>query len=1093
MKYAGMVLALSALFTSLAPAQITPIKPPPRPDDMRPSLTTQDGKDSKPLRLAKADVHVVITGFMAETTMTLTFHNDLSRVLEGELTFPLPQGATISGYGLDVNGQMVDGVPVEKQQARVAFESEVRKGVDPGLVEHVKGNNFRTRVYPIPSRGDRTIKVQYLSELNTAGEDVSYLLPTSWGDEPVGEYHLLVEMVQPVCEPTLKSAPAELTFQKQGNRTLAEKSFKDIKLTRDLVISLPNPPKQTSVVEKRIADEKAQYYFAINDLPIPAEVQKAKRAVGRVGIAWDASLSRAEGDKSRELEIIKALCRAYPGMSIDLVVFRNVAEEPVTFNIQNGDASPLLDHLSKLTYDGGTNFSDLRFAKDPQELIRGAWQLNHPTYAFWLLFTDGLVDLFLDAPKSVQAPVYAISNDSRSNHDLLSHLSQSSGGQYFNLKRVSNEQVVASLGQTPFSLLKVEFDPAQVAEVYPQGVQPVMGRVALSGRLLSPEAKVTLHYGYGANVTQSVSYTLKQAEASESGLAARCWAQQKVADLSANAEKNHDAILALGREFGLVTPNTSLMVLENLAQYLQYNITPPKSRPEIYNAYVSQIAQVNEAKKKNEVQKLDRVLAMWNARVAWWEKKHEVSVATAELRNTAHARPLPASQPQLAQDQTDQVVQQLAREDDGRDEREARLRQPRELALRGTRDRAGQAATSGDSAASGQQQGGGGQGLFGSTSARSSDQDGTRGGRGFGGRGGGGGGFGGGGVGGGGLGGVPTTPNNPLPGAGKAMDGEERASGATISIKAWDPETPYLILLREAAPAKAYSVYLQQRTQFGSSPAFYLDCADFFLQKNDHPTAIRILTNIAELRLENAPLLRVAAHRLMQLTEHDLAIDLFEKVLQLRPEEPQSHRDLALALEARALANPNSMMAHADCRRSAKLLEHVVMGTWDGRFPEIEVMALEELNDLLAKAKSMPQDKPIIADLDPRLLKLLDLDVRIVMTWDADATDIDLWVTEPSGEKCYYQHNRTTIGGLLSNDFTQGYGPEEYCVRNAMKGEYKIQANFYGSRQQSLTGPTTIQATVITHFGRPDEKRQSLTVRLATQKEVVDLGTVKVD
>ena len=37
--------------------------------------------------------------------------------------------------------------------------------------------------------------------------------------------------------------------------------------------------------------------------------------------------------------------------------------------------------------------------------------------------------------------------------------------------------------------------------------------------------------------------------------------------------------------------------------------------------------------------------------------------------------------------------------------------------------------------------------------------------------------------------------------------------------------------------------------------------------------------------------------------------------------------------------------------------------------------------------------------LDARLIKNLDTDVRIVLTWDADQTDVDLWVTEPSGEK----------------------------------------------------------------------------------------------
>lgn len=49
---------------------------------------------------------------------------------------------------------MVDGVPVPRQKARVAFEEEVRKQVDPGLVEWSGGNMFKTRVYPIPMGGN---------------------------------------------------------------------------------------------------------------------------------------------------------------------------------------------------------------------------------------------------------------------------------------------------------------------------------------------------------------------------------------------------------------------------------------------------------------------------------------------------------------------------------------------------------------------------------------------------------------------------------------------------------------------------------------------------------------------------------------------------------------------------------------------------------------------------------------------------------------------------------------------------------------------------------------------------------------------------
>jgi hypothetical protein len=43
---------------------------------------------------------------------------------------------------------------------RAVFEAEVKKGVDPGLVEHSKGNSFTTRVYPIPAGVEKEMKLE---------------------------------------------------------------------------------------------------------------------------------------------------------------------------------------------------------------------------------------------------------------------------------------------------------------------------------------------------------------------------------------------------------------------------------------------------------------------------------------------------------------------------------------------------------------------------------------------------------------------------------------------------------------------------------------------------------------------------------------------------------------------------------------------------------------------------------------------------------------------------------------------------------------------------------------------------------------------
>jgi len=310
----------------------------------------------------------------------------------------------------------------------------------------------------------------------------------------------------------------------------------------------------------------------------------------------------------------------------------------------------------------------------------------------------------------------------------------------------------------------------------------------------------------------------------------------------------------------------------------------------------------------------------------------------------------------------------------------------------------------------------------------------------------------------------------------KKKNGGDRGPEPAIALKPWDPKTPYIEALKKAAPDRRFDVYLAQKKQYGSSPAFYLDCAEFFLRQKKNDLGLQVLSNVAEMELENAALLRILAHRLTQLNRLHLASLLFEEILRLRPEEPQSWRDLALVLA--------EMRKY---KRAMELLSHVVMNRWD-RFNEIEVIALMELNRIIPKARQAGIKK---IPIDRRLIKLLDVDVRILLSWDADLTDIDQWVIEPSGEKAYYSHPRTTIGGNVSRDFTQGYGPEEYILKKAMHGTYKVQCNFYGSSAQTLSGAVTLQLDLFTNFGRPNEKKKSVTLRLTEKKETITVGVLE--
>ena len=127
-----------------------------------------------------------------------------------------------------------------------------------------------------------------------------------------------------------------------------------------------------------------------------------------------------------------------------------------------------------------------------------------------------------------------------------------------------------------------------------------------------------------------------------------------------------------------------------------------------------------------------------------------------------------------------------------------------------------------------------------------------------------------------------------------------------------------------------------------------------------------------------------------------------------------------------------------------------------------------ELNELISRNRN----KLDISTINPKLIVDLPVNIRVVLNWNKDNTDIDLWITDPTGEKCMYSHKETASGGRLSTDFTQGFGPEQFLLKKAIKGKYKIETNFYGENQVTLTGPTAIMAEIYINYATGKQERK---------------------
>jgi len=69
--------------------------------------------------------------------------------------------------------------------------------------------------------------------------------------------------------------------------------------------------------------------------------------------------------------------------------------------------------------------------------------------------------------------------------------------------------------------------------------------------------------------------------------------------------------------------------------------------------------------------------------------------------------------------------------------------------------------------------------------------------------------------------------------------------------------------------------------------------------------------------------------------------------------------------------------------------------------------------------------------------------LKIVLSWQAQGTDVDLWVTDPQGVVTNYQHKKPAEGRQLDIDDQSGPGMETYTVEVGLRGQYEVAVHYY--------------------------------------------------
>ncbi|WP_395066429.1 VIT domain-containing protein [Flavobacterium sp.] len=1051
------------------------------------------GKDSSLVRLSQLKVNVKVVGNIAYTTTEMHFFNGTNRQMEAELMFPLPEGVSVSRYAIDINNKMREAVPVNKNKGKQVFEAIEHRRVDPGLLEKVEGNNFRTRIYPLMPGKERIVIIGYEQELSSFdATHLSYQMLSSYPVQ-LDVFELNVAIIGASSEPTITTDEGLIALEhfNQSYQISIKKS--NYKPKDKMLITIPIRSEIPSVVVQSVNN---QHYFYANTILENTKIHK--KNPNSIGLLWDVSLSCKKRNLKKELELLNAYFSELKNVEVTLYLAGYTFEKKNNYSIKNGDWSALKAILENTQYDGGTRFSKIKL----------------PVHDEYLFFTDGLSSLSANILPATKKPIYTISSLASSDYAFLNYNAIKSGGNFINLNELKIADAIDKMVFQNLKFLGIK-DNYLVTEMYPMVGTPVSGSFSMAGISLKASNEVVLQFGYDETpILEKIIIIDASNQASNEVNIEKLWAQKKIAYLEIQYKLNADEIEMMGKKYGIVTQNTSLIVLESLNDYIQYDIVPPAELREEFDRILKQQITNAQAKKYSN---WENVAAYYQQLLTWWNQDTKYSVPkpvpvvkpgkmVGNIRGVVSddSGPLPGANVVVKG-----TTRGVATDFDGKFALNARQGDILVISFVGLQDKqitVGRATNYTIRLKESNQQlnevvvvGYGSRSRLDDDEDKSEDQ-------------------------------VvrqkksvsssitvvsskEISADSPSPNVVQSLAGKVSglqistsnnfsttvnhtwATSDTISngtysegylelektkVTQWNPDRVYLKVLATVPADKKYAAYLQLRNDEITNPNFYFDVANYFYDNGNKEKALLVLSNIADLGLENHQLYKSLTYLLRQWEAYDDALYTANQVAIWRAQEPQAHRDLGLTLE-------DNKQYQAGFDELIKALEVNYYGEMSGQYAGVEDIILMDLNRMMQEHKSIKTDK-----LDKKYLDKMPIEIRIILNWNQMDTDIDLHVIEPTGEECYYGHRDTQAGARFSKDFTQGYGPEQYLLRNAVKGKYIIKTNYFGERTLTENGPTTVMVEIYTTKNGKTE-RTLQTIQLGKVKENQNLAEITID
>ena len=564
-----------------------------------PRLAAADGfmqvsdRSLQPMAVKYHKVDVTIDNQVATTEVDEVFLNPNPGQIEATYMFPVPAGASISKLSMWINGVEQEAELLDADKARKTYEDIVRSMRDPALLEYVGQKMFKLRVFPILPGEAKRVKLSYSETIPADNGLCIYRYPLNtekFSSKPLEECRVSVKIKSNVPLKSLMS-PTHTVDVARKNDFEGTVVFEAANVTPDkdflLYFTQQAGDLGMNMVAQRSAAEDGYFMLLVSPKTEAGEDEIVKRDVCFV---LDTSMSMTEEDRMTQAKkALKAgLQTLNPGDRFNIVAFSTeVRKWKDTLVDSSGEnLKGASEYIDGLKARGGTNIS---------EALATALGMapGDPARPYMIIFmTDGEPTLGETDPEKIagatraankaNARIFTLGVGFDLNANLLDTLAAENKGLREYITPTENLETKMAgyyekIGAPVLADVKLEMqgDGTEIYDVYPKQISDLFKgqQITVFGRFKGEGSRsIRLKGTVNGKAREFVYEASFPKESATHSAVPRLWAISKVGHLMdairLNGEKDElkKEIVALAKEFGIVTRYTSFLVLEDSAR-----------------------------------------------------------------------------------------------------------------------------------------------------------------------------------------------------------------------------------------------------------------------------------------------------------------------------------------------------------------------------------------------------------------------------------------------------------------------------------------------------------------------------------------------